>query len=209
MFTGLINDVGTLLSRDGGVFNVRSSYDPETILVGASIAFDGCCLTATKIEPKGAGCVLTVDVSNETLSRTTLGAWSVGNKINMERSLRAGDELGGHIVSGHVDGVAEIVDVKEDGNAKRLTFLAPVDLAGFIAEKGSVALNGTSLTVNNVMETSFDVALIPHTCAVTTWGGAQKGGQVNIEVDVLARYVARHADFHGAGMATTGNDLTS
>lgn len=202
MFTGLISDVGTLVARDGGVFTVRCTYDPASILIGASIAFDGCCLTVTKIEPiSEGGCQLMLDVSNETLSRTILGDWAVGDRINMERSLRAGDELGGHIVSGHVDGVAEISDVSEDGNAIRITFLAPAALAGFIAEKGSVALNGTSLTVNNVSGTSFDVALIPHTCAVTTWGTAKTGDRVNIEVDVLARYVARQADFPGSGLS--------
>lgn len=201
MFTGLISDVGTLVARDGGVFAVRCSYDPKTILIGASIAFDGCCLTATQIEPLDTGgCVLTLDVSNETLSRTILGDWAVGDQINLERSLRAGDELGGHIVSGHVDGVAEITDLSEDGNAIRITFMAPASLAGFIAEKGSVALNGTSLTVNNVSGHAFDVALIPHTCSVTTWGGAAKGDRVNIEVDVLARYVARQADLSGSGL---------
>ncbi len=198
MFTGLISDVGTLEARDGGVFTVRSSYDPSTILVGASIAFDGCCLTATTIDALDTGCRLMLDVSNETLSRTILGNWSVGQAINMERSLRAGDELGGHIVSGHVDGVADITDVSTDGNAIRITMKAPAELEGFIAEKGSVALNGTSLTVNNVNGCLFDVALIPHTCAVTTWGRAKTGDRVNIEVDVLARYVARQQDVRTA-----------
>jgi riboflavin synthase len=143
--------------------------------------------------------LLTVDVSNETLNRTTLGAWIIGQQINLERSLRAGDELGGHIVSGHVDGVATVREIKEDGNASRITFEAPSELARFIAEKGSVALNGTSLTVNNVAGTTFDIALIPHTCAVTTWGDIKSGDRANIEVDVLARYVARQGDFAGVG----------
>jgi len=200
MFTGLISDIGTLEARDGGVFQVSSSYDPATIAIGASIAFDGCCLTATRIIAHERGCLLTVDVSNETLGRTTLGTWSTGRQINMERSLRAGDELGGHIVSGHVDGVATVSEIREDGNTSRITFEAPSELARFIAEKGSVALNGTSLTVNNVAGTSFDIALIPHTCAVTTWGDIKMAGRANIEVDVLARYVARQSDFAGAGI---------
>jgi len=141
-------------------------------------------------------------VSNETLSRTTLGDWAIGDRINMERSLKAGDELGGHIVSGHVDGVARITNVVNDGNAIRITFDVPPDLARFVAEKGSVALNGTSLTVNGVSGTAFDVALIPHTCAVTTWGAAKTGDRVNIEVDVLARYVARQAEFPGPGLTS-------
>jgi len=202
MFTGLISDVGKLEARNGGVFEVSSSYDPATIAVGASIAFDGCCLTARKISPHEQGCLLTVDVSNETLSRSTLGQWSTGDRINLERSLRAGDEMGGHIVSGHVDGVARIAAIREDGNASRITFEAPAELSRFIAEKGSVTLNGTSLTVNNVAGHTFDIALISHTCAVTTWGGVKTGDQVNIEVDVLARYVARQGDFAGVEPGT-------
>lgn len=194
MFTGLISDVGTLVSRDGGVFVIRSAYQPASIALGASIACDGCCLTATNVSAEGEGCSFQVDVSNETLARTTLGDWQSGQRINLERSLRAGDEMGGHIVTGHVDGVAEISDLSVDGNAIRMTFTAPVELARFIAQKGSVSLNGTSLTVNEVSGPTFGCALIPHTCSVTTWGDARAGDCVNIEVDVLARYVARHQD---------------
>ncbi|MEL6287665.1 MAG: riboflavin synthase [Pseudomonadota bacterium] len=195
MFTGLISDVGTVVSRDGGVFTVRSAYDPASIALGASIAFDGCCLTIVEATAEDAGALLRVDVSNETLSRTALGDWTTGRRVNLERSLRAGDELGGHIVTGHVDGVAQLVEVKADGNATRMTFEAPVDLGGFIAEKGSVSLNGTSLTVNEVDGARFGCALIPHTCSVTTWGDVTTGDRINIEVDVLARYVARHSAY--------------
>ena len=191
MFTGLISDVGRFEARDGGVFRVSSSYDPATIAIGASIAFDGCCLTATEISPREKGCLLTVDVSNETLSRTTLGDWSIGERINMERSLRAGDELGGHIVSGHVDGVAEIVGAEQEGDSVRFEFDAPDDFASYIAYKGSVALDGVSLTVNLVEGHRFGVNIIHHTQEHTTFGVLKTGDRVNLEVDTIARYVAR------------------
>jgi riboflavin synthase len=191
MFTGLITDVGEVLGRDGGRFTVRSAYPAAAIAVGASIAHDGVCLTATAVRATATGSVFTLDVSNETLSKTTLGEWRAGTSVNLERPLRAGDELGGHIVSGHVDGVARIVDIRTDGDSRRFLLEAPPDLARFIAPKGSIALDGTSLTVNEVEGTRFGVNLIPHTLTVTTWGRKSTGDRVNVEVDMLARYLAR------------------
>ncbi|MBN9263316.1 MAG: riboflavin synthase [Hyphomicrobium sp.] len=191
MFTGIITGIGRVVAADGGRFAIRSDYPAASIALGASICHDGVCLTVTSIEPEGAGSRYTLDVSNETLSLTTLGEWRSGRQINLERALKAGDELGGHIVSGHVDGVARIVDIRPDGESRRLTFEAPAALAPFIAPKGSVALDGTSLTVNEVEGARFGVNLIPHTLTVTTWGGKKPGDRVNIEIDPLARYVAR------------------
>lgn len=199
MFTGIITDIGEVLALDPkGDLRARiaTRYDVETIDIGASIACDGVCLTvvATGREPRGW---FDVDASAETLSKTTLGGWQVGRRLNLERALRVGDELGGHIVSGHVDGVAGIVAMHDEGASTRLTFRAPEALAGFIAPKGSVALNGTSLTVNEVAGAEFGVNIIPHTRAVTTWGQARVGDPVNIEIDTLARYVARLREWSG------------
>jgi riboflavin synthase len=191
VFTGIVTDVGEVLAREGGRFTIRSRYPAAGIALGASISHDGCCLTATSIRPDGAGSIYTLDVSNETLARTTLGLWQAGTRINLERSLKAGDELGGHIVTGHVDGWATIVELRPDGASRRLVFEAPRELARFIASKGSVALDGTSLTVNEVDGARFGVNLIPHTLAVTTWGSKKIGDRVNLEIDPLARYVAR------------------
>ncbi|MGE0766073.1 MAG: riboflavin synthase [Hyphomicrobiaceae bacterium] len=191
MFTGLVSDVGEVVARDGGRFTIRSSYAASSIALGASIAHDGCCLTALEMRGDGAGSIYELDVSNETLSKTTLGDWRPGRRMNLERSLKAGDELGGHIVMGHVDGVAVIRDIRDDGVSRRFTFEAPADLARFIASKGSVALDGTSLTVNEVDGVGFGINLIPHTLAVTTWGGRNVGDRINLEIDPLARYVAR------------------
>ena len=191
MFTGLISDVGAVASAEGGRFAIRCGYPAASIAVGASIACDGCCLTATSVHPDGAGSRFTLDVSSETLSRTTLGLWRPGRRINLERSLKAGDELGGHLVSGHVDGLARILERRPDGTSIRFTFEAPAELARLIAPKGSVALDGTSLTVNEVDGRCFGVNIIPHTAAVTTWDERRPGDGVNLEVDVLARYVAR------------------
>jgi len=195
MFTGIITDVGSIIARQGGVFTVRSAYSADGIAVGASIAHDGCCLTVTSVRAAGTGSEFTVDVSNETLSRTTLGEWQPGRAINLERSLRAGDELGGHIVTGHVDATATIVAIRPDGESRRLTFEVPQSLARFVASKGSVALDGTSLTVNEIDGCRFGVNLIPHTLTVTTWGRKNVGERVNIEIDPLARYVARLMEF--------------
>jgi len=185
------------VARQGGRFTIRSSYPAATIALGASIAHDGCCLTALEMRADGAGSVYELDVSNETLSRTTLGEWAPGRRINLERSLKAGDELGGHIVMGHVDGVAVIRDIRPDGESRRFTFEAPAPLARFIASKGSVALDGTSLTVNEVDGTTFGINMIPHTLAVTTWGARRAGERVNLEIDPLARYVARLLEMRG------------
>ena len=191
MFTGIITDIGTVVARAGGRFTIRSAYPAGGIAIGASICHDGCCLTATSVRADGAGSIYTLDVSNETLSKTTLGAWGAGTAVNLERALKAGDELGGHIVSGHVDGVAEIVSIRTDGDSRRFTIAAPGALARYIAEKGSVALDGASLTVNEVEGNRFGINLIPHTLTATTWGRKKPGDRVNLEIDPLARYVAR------------------
>ncbi|MDP5308077.1 riboflavin synthase [Paracoccus spongiarum] len=199
MFTGIITDIGTVRAvemRGDMRARIGCGYDMAGVEIGASIACDGVCLT---VVAKG-GDWFDVDISAETLARTSIGAagWAVGRRINLERALRVGDELGGHIVSGHVDGVARITAARHEGDSLRLTFEAPAALARFIAPKGSVALNGTSLTVNEVSGNSFGVNLIPHTRQVTTWGAAQAGDAVNLEIDTLARYVARLAEA-GAG----------
>ncbi|MEQ1695330.1 MAG: riboflavin synthase [Hyphomicrobiaceae bacterium] len=195
MFTGIVTDVGTVASREGGKFGIVSGYQAASIALGASICCDGVCLTVTAVEADGAGSRFHVDVSNETVSKTSLDAWQTGEKINLERALRAGDELGGHIVTGHVDGVVVILDIKADGDSQRFLFEAPAHLAPYIAAKGSVALNGTSLTVNEVAGTRFGVNLIPHTLTVTTWGRKRIGHSINLEVDMFARYVARLMEF--------------
>ena len=193
MFTGIVTDIGRIdrLERRGDVrARIATAYDTSTIDIGASIACDGVCLTAVDL----GGGWFEVDASAETLSKTTLGDWTEGRRVNLERALRVGDELGGHIVSGHVDGVAEVIGLSEEGDSLRVTLRAPADLARFIAPKGSVALDGTSLTVNEVEGTTFGVNLIPHTRAVTRWGEVRQGDRVNLEIDTLARYVARLAE---------------
>jgi riboflavin synthase len=191
MFTGIITDIGELAERAGGRLAIRCSYAAQGIAIGASIACDGVCLTVTTVTPAGSGSLFTVDVSNETMSKTTLGDWRPGQRINLERSLKAGDELGGHIVSGHVDGVARIADIRPDGESRRCTVEVPPALARYIASKGSVALDGMSLTVNDVDQTRFGINLIPHTLTHTTWGAKKPGDKANLEIDVLARYVLR------------------
>lgn len=195
MFTGLITDVGEVVARLGGTFTLRTTYPLKPEETGLSICCNGVCLTATDIKPISAGAEFTVDVSNETLAKTNLDSWQPGRRVNLERSLRAGDELGGHIVSGHVDGVAKIISITPDGDSKRFLLEAPEHLSRYIAPKGSVALDGTSLTVNEVAETRFGVNVIPHTLTVTTWGAKTPGDLVNLEVDVFARYVARLMEF--------------
>ena len=192
MFTGLISDIGQVEEIDGGRIRLGCGYDPSGIAIGASIACDGCCLTATEVTPgANGGALFSVDASNETLSRTTLGGWHAGQAVNLERALTLKDELGGHIVTGHVDAIATIVERNSDGDSARFLFECPEDLAHLIASKGSVALDGTSLTVNEVEGRKFGVNIIPHTLEMTTWGGKQPGDRVNLEVDLLARYVAR------------------
>jgi riboflavin synthase len=191
MFTGIVSDIGTLLARNGARFRIVSHYDPASLNPGASIACDGCCLTVAGL---GADRTFEVDVSNETASRTTLGSWQDGTRINLERPLALGDELGGHLVTGHVDGVARIVERRPDGESARFVLEAPAELARFIAPKGSVALNGVSLTVNEADGARFGVNIIPYTLANTTWGDLKPGDLLNLEVDLLARYVERIAE---------------
>ncbi|KFE33639.1 riboflavin synthase [Thioclava atlantica] len=195
MFTGIVTDVGEVLEleqRGDLRARIATSYDVTGIDIGASIACDGVCLTviAKGSEPRNW---FDVEISAETVSKTNIGrnGWWTGKKLNLERALKVGDELGGHIVSGHVDGVAEIVSLADEGDSTRFTFRAPESLAKFIASKGSVALNGTSLTVNEVSGREFGVNIIPHTKQVTNWGQAKAGDPVNLEIDTLARYVAR------------------
>ncbi|MEM9343686.1 MAG: riboflavin synthase [Pseudomonadota bacterium] len=196
MFTGIVTDIGRVLEvrHEGDLHaKIATGYDISTIEIGASIACSGVCLTVTGLgkEPEPW---FSVDISAETVAMSTLGGWKTGTRLNLERSLRVGDELGGHIVSGHVDGVAEVLSVTDEGDSTRMVFHAPEALARFIAPKGSVALDGTSLTVNEVDGTTFGVNLIPHTKTVTTWGDIVAGSRVNLEIDTLARYVARLAD---------------
>jgi riboflavin synthase len=196
MFTGIITDVGTVtgVETDGDTrARIATGYDTAGIEIGASIASDGVCLTVVALGPDW----YEVDISAETLSKTNLGGWRVGTRVNLERALKVGDELGGHIVSGHVDGVAEVVSAVEEGDSTRVRLRAPDALAKFIAPKGSVALNGTSLTVNEVEGAVFGVNLIQHTKEVTTWGQVAEGDAVNLEIDTLARYVARLAEAAG------------
>lgn len=195
MFTGIVTDIGRVEAvemRGDMRARIACGYDMETVAMGASIACDGICLT---VVGKGADW-FDVDISAETLARTNIGrdGWPVGQRLNLERALRLGDELGGHIVTGHVDGVAVIEAMEDEGDSLRVTLRAPSDLARFIAPKGSVTLNGTSLTVNDVAGERFGVNLIPHTRAVTTWGLVKPGDKVNLEIDTLARYVARLAE---------------
>ncbi len=193
MFTGIITDVGTVsaLDQQGDLrARIRTGYDTGTIDMGASIASDGVCLTVVALGPDWYD----VQISAETVDKTTIADWTEGKRVNLERALKVGDELGGHIVSGHVDGVAEVVAMTDEGDSTRVTLRAPEDLARFIAPKGSVALNGTSLTVNEVDGCDFGINFIPHTKEVTTWGDVAVGNRVNLEIDTLARYVARLAE---------------
>ncbi|MBX4956318.1 riboflavin synthase [Rhizobium lentis] len=203
MFTGIVTDVGTVESvsplKEGIRLRVATAYDPKTIDIGASISHAGICLTVTALPAEGSnGRWFEVEAWEEALRLTTIGTWREGSRINLERSLKIGDELGGHIVSGHVDGKAEILSVTSEGDATRYRLRAPEHLAKFVAPKGSIALDGTSLTVNAVDGTDFDVLLIRHTLEVTTWGDRQVGDFVNFEVDTMARYAARLAEFPSA-----------
>jgi riboflavin synthase len=195
MFTGIITDIGEVIAiekRGDTRLTVATAYDPGTIALGASIACSGCCLTAVETGQlqDGRG-FFAVDASAETLARTTLRDWKIGTRINLERPLKLGDELGGHVVSGHVDDVGEIVSIVPEGDSLRFRFRVSPGISRFIAPKGSVSLDGTSLTVNEVEGSEFGVNIIPHTRAVTTWGKAKPGDRVNVEIDMLARYVAR------------------
>jgi riboflavin synthase len=195
MFTGIITDIGHVLELEQrGDLRARigTAYDVGGIDIGASIACDGVCLTVIALgrEPQGW---FDVEISAETVGATNIGrnGWAVGSRINLERALKVGDELGGHIVSGHVDDVAVVVGLQPEGDSLRVTFRAPEALAKFIAPKGSVALNGTSLTVNGVNGCDFGINFIPHTQKATTWGDVALGDRVNLEIDTMARYVAR------------------
>jgi len=198
MFTGIITDIGTVESvvPEGALKRVRiaCAYPAQTIEIGASIATGGPCLTVVARGSANGRTWYDVDVGAETLERTTAGAWRVGTKLNLERALKIGDELGGHLVTGHIDGVANIVSIEPFDGMSRFVLAAPAALARFIAEKGSVTLDGTSLTVNSVDGKEFSVLLIPHTLAQTTWGARRAGDAVNLEVDLMARYAARLAE---------------
>ena len=193
MFTGIVTDMGEVLELEQrGDLRARigTAYDVARIDIGASIACEGVCLTVVALGSSPRNW-FDVQISAETVSKTNLSGWTVGKRLNLERALKVGDELGGHIVSGHVDGVADVVKIVPEGESLRVTFRAPEALAKFIAPKGSVALNGTSLTVNEVEGCDFGINFIPHTQAVTTWGAVKLGDRVNLEVDTMARYVAR------------------
>jgi riboflavin synthase len=209
MFTGIVTDVGRVaaMAGDGKLkrITIESDYDSASIALGASIACGGPCLTVVSVERRGNGCAFDVDAAAETLARTTVADWDVGTRVNLERALKIGDELGGHIVTGHVDAVAtiirkEAITAGDDpwGPTARFHIEVPAELAGFIAEKGSVCLDGTSLTVNTVEGNVFTVLIIPHTLSVTTWGAREAGDKLNLEVDMMARYAARLADARAA-----------
>ncbi|KQZ98514.1 riboflavin synthase subunit alpha [Mesorhizobium sp. Root157] len=205
MFTGIVTDVGTVAAvkplKEGVGLRIDTAYDPETIAIGASIACAGVCLTVTALPEKNANARwFEVEAWEEALRLTTASDWQAGSRINLERALKIGDELGGHIVSGHIDGMADIVARRDEGDAVRLTLEAPRALAKFIAPKGSVALDGTSLTVNKVEGQRFDVLLIQHSLAVTTWGERKVGDRVNFEVDTMARYAARLVEASAQGL---------
>ena len=197
MFTGIITDIGGVLELEQrGDLRARigTSYDVDRIDLGASIACNGVCLTVIALgrDPQNW---FDIEISAETVGATNVGAWTEGLRINLERALKVGDELGGHIVSGHVDGVAHVVDIRDEGDSTRVTFRAPEELAKFIAPKGSVALNGTSLTVNEVSGADFGINFIPHTKSETTWGDVAVGDAINLEIDTMARYVARLREY--------------
>ena len=196
MFTGIITDIGSVkaISGEGDVrFDINTTFVMDDVAIGASIACAGVCLTVIE---KGQGW-FAVQASDETLQKTTLGDWQADTKINLERALKLGDELGGHIVSGHVDGVAHVVSTQAIGDSMKIDFEAPRDLAAFVAQKGSATIDGVSLTVNDVNDCNFSVNIIPHTQSETTLGKLIEGDRVNLEIDVLARYVARLNSMNG------------
>lgn len=196
MFTGIVSDIGDVLDVSEQAEGLRRlaigcGYDPERIDIGASIACSGICLTVVARGREAGRAAFSVDAAAETLRVTTAGAWRQGTKLNLERSLRLGDELGGHLVTGHVDGIAELLARDELPEIARLSLRAPAALARFIAPKGSVALDGVSLTVNEVDDDRFSVVIIPHTLKVTTFGALRSGARLNLEIDLMARYAAR------------------
>lgn len=205
MFTGIVTDVGRVASvkplAEGVRLRIETAYDPATIDIGASIACAGVCLTVVALPESGSNARwFEVEAWEEALRLTTASGWKAGTRINLERALKIGDELGGHIVSGHIDGTSEIIGRDAEGDAVRFTLEAPRELARFIAPKGSVALDGTSLTVNRVDRQRFDVLLIQHSLGVTTWDERQPGDRVNIEIDTMARYAARLSEAVAQGL---------
>ncbi|HXP03703.1 MAG TPA: riboflavin synthase [Stellaceae bacterium] len=199
MFTGIVTDIGTVRrierGNGGATLTIATAYDTGSIALGASIGCAGVCLTATALQPG----VFTADASAETLACSTIGDWREGTRINLEQAMKLGDEMGGHLVLGHVDGVARLVDRRPDGDSARFTIEAPAELAPLIASKGSVALDGVSLTVNEVEGRVFGVNIIPHTLAHTTFGDVAPGTRMNLEIDLIARYVQRLLQARGAG----------
>jgi riboflavin synthase len=200
MFTGIVTDIGRIGQvkplNEGVLLRVETNYDPETIDIGASISCSGVCLTVTTLPEKGSNARwFEAEAWEEALRLTSIAGWKAGTRINLERSLKLGDEMGGHLVSGHVDAMAEIIRREDEGDAVRFTLRVAEHLARFIAPKGSVALDGTSLTVNSVNDSKFDVLLIRHSLEVTTWGDRKVGDNVNIEIDQMARYAARLAEY--------------
>lgn len=205
MFTGIVTDIGVIAATkplpQGERLRIETTYDPATIDIGASIACAGVCLTVVALPETGSNeRWFEVEAWEEALRLTTASSWRDGTRINLERALKLGDELGGHIVSGHIDGMATIVERRDEGDAVRFTLEVPPELAKFIAPKGSVALDGTSLTVNKVEKTIFDVLLIHHSLQVTTWCERKVGDHVNLEVDTMARYAARLAEAEWQGL---------
>ena len=196
MFTGIVTDVGEVVAVEARADGLRRltiacSYDRASIAIGASIACSGPCLTVVATGTRAGRTTFAVDAAAETLAVTIVGRWAAGTRINLERALKIGDELGGHLVSGHVDGIADVVTREDLPDMARMTLRVPAPLARFIAAKGSVALDGVSLTVNSVEQDKFSVLIIPHTLAVTTLGATRRGDAVNLEVDQMARYAAR------------------
>jgi len=194
MFTGIVTAKGIVRAVSGETdrrFSIESSYNSDTIDIGASISHAGACLTVVEKAASEMGSLHVVEVSPETLDRTTLGNWVIGSVVNLERSLKMGDELGGHLVTGHIDGMGELVDRSGDGDWSKLDIRASKSITKFVAEKGSIAVDGVSLTVNGIANDVFSLMIIPHTAAVTTLGQLQLGAQVNLEVDLMARYAAR------------------
>jgi riboflavin synthase len=198
MFTGIVTDIGEVREArhgNGGlVLTIATTYDTEAVALGASVGCSGVCLTVVAKEPG----LFTVEVSAETLACSTLAGWRKGTRVNLEQAMKLGDEMGGHLVLGHVDGVATLTDRRPDGESVRFTFAAPAELAPYIAPKGSVALDGVSLTVNEVEGAKFGVNIIPHTLSHTIFGDAGQGARMNLEIDLIARYVARLLDARGA-----------
>ncbi|WP_017930405.1 riboflavin synthase [Robiginitomaculum antarcticum] len=200
MFTGIITDIGEVnaIIRDSQGewgdtrMDISCAYDPDTIDIGASIALSGACMTVIEKTKTDAGCIFAVEVSDESLSKTHLGQWDKGRKINLERAMKVGDEYGGHMVSGHVDGIGEVLSISAVAGSHNIRFSMPADLRFAIAPKGSITIDGVSLTVNAVGGDWFEVNIIPHTWEVTTLGQLQSNDKVNLEIDTIARYVARY-----------------